>query len=190
MLAGFRILLARRRRGGGRLAKSFYLPPFLGLRHDGVHYQVRISLSVPRMRQLDLHILPKRFRRQPLHQSLRDCFGRSGMIFSVRVATNCLEFGVVGEKLLQARMGSTLSISVFPLVSMATASAMAEDVADNSTSCPSPLPSMALNHNYKLRRRNSARFMVHASKTFLHVTRNKLRHRHHLTLYSASCISM
>ena len=32
--------------------------------------------------------------------------------------------------------------------------------------------------------------MVHASKNFLHVTWNKLRHRHHLALYSASCISM
>ena len=91
-------MLARRRRGGGRLANSLYLPPFLGLRHDGVHYQVRISLPVPRMLQLDLHILPNLFRRQPLYQSLRDYFGRSGMIFSVRAAINCLEVGVVGEK--------------------------------------------------------------------------------------------
>ena len=57
-----------------------------GRRHDGVHYQARISLPVPRMLQLDLHILPKRFRRQPLYQSLRGYFGRSGMIFSVRAA--------------------------------------------------------------------------------------------------------
>ena len=52
------------------------------------------------------------------------------------------------------------------------------------------MPSMALNGNYKLRRSNGARFMVDASKNFLHVTRNKLRHRHHLALYSAFCISM
>ena len=91
-------MLARRRREGGRLAKSLYLPPFLGLRHDGVHYQVRINLPVLRMLQLDLHILPKLSRRQPIYQSLRDYFGRSGMIFSVRAAINCLEVGVVGEK--------------------------------------------------------------------------------------------
>ena len=52
------------------------------------------------------------------------------------------------------------------------------------------MPSMALNRNYKLHWSNNARFKVHSSKTFLHVTRNKLRHRHHLALYIASCISM
>ena len=61
-----------------------YLPPFLGLGHDGVHYQVGIILLVARMLQLDLHVLPKPFRCQPFYQSLRDYFGRSGMIFPVR----------------------------------------------------------------------------------------------------------
>ena len=46
------------------------------------------------------------------------------------------------------------------------------------------MPSMALNRNYKLRLSNGARFMVHASNNFLHVTRNKLRHRHHLARIS------
>ena len=109
-------MLARRRRGDRILAKRLYLPPFLGLRHDGVHYQVRISLPVPRMLQLDLHILPKPFRRQPLYQSLRDFFGMSGMIFSVRAAINCLEVGVVAKPFSRSdRIGSTLSNRFFPL---------------------------------------------------------------------------
>ena len=91
-------MLARRRRGGGRLAKSLYLPPFLGLRHDGVHYQVGIILPVTRMLQLDLHVLPNLFRCQPFYQSLRDNFGRSGMIFPVRAAIHCLEVRVVVKK--------------------------------------------------------------------------------------------
>ena len=52
------------------------------------------------------------------------------------------------------------------------------------------MPSMALNRNFKLRRSNCARFMVHASKNSLHVTLNKLRNQHHLALYCASCISV
>ena len=59
------------------------------------------------------------------------------MIFSVRAAINCLEVGVVGENFSRLdRIGSTLSNSVFPLVSMATAFATAADAADNSTSAP------------------------------------------------------
>ena len=44
-----------------------------------------------------------------------------------------------------------------------------------SPPCAFTMPSMALNRNYKLRRSNCACCMVHTSKNFLHVTRNKLR---------------
>ena len=56
--------------------------------------------------------------------------------------------------------------------------------------CTLTMPSMAINRNYKLHWSNSARFMVHASINSLHVTRNKVRNRHHLALYFASCISV